>query len=829
MLIILSILISISVSLTPEWDLTSAKDLLSPNNTYEYTVYSRVFEFNKKLKMIRRIEKKNGIINTTNIVFFDNDENGKEVLFDNIQDSHRVFGRYLVCPYGRYHPYDVSTGEFLIPDGADTKGDWDLKCIFHSKSQIFFVGYLGKVHLNLFYTNDKKFYWEKKLSFYGQVYDFKLDNETKDGKISTISYLKVYGEKLVFSDSCIYIDDDNPLNSHGLIDIPFKKTKGFMRTNTNNFYFVTYNDTNIFYTGYTNTTIGDDFLLKNISLIFNNKASPFDFPDEVEIQEINFIFRNKFIYYKLKNKNENIFYHGIIDIELHKIIFNTKENITSFIPYSDKEMLAITPTNAYIICTYNNSGNCTDYCPEGYNIDPSGNTCGVSCPDGQYKFISNETCIKNCPISIYIIRGKKCGFCKDFYEDKPYKLINGTVCYSYDSKPEGSIIYDENLKLLKCNEDENYYFKDEICYKKIKCHENCEECTEESKDDLNQKCSKCKKDFVLEKGNCLSNCSKGYGLKDDECQECENNFCSIFPINSCNCSKCLEHYYLAENNCYQCDQNCKNCFNEKNNCTSCYNSSFLFNGQCLPCTQCKEKETNSCKCLSCKDGYFLENGQCQKCSDNCQICENNTYCNICFNGYAININNNTCSKCHENCESCSTPSYNETEQKCLSCKNTSQFLYESNCVNECGDGLYEDKQNKKCEKCNKHCKTCDAGEELNNEHCSSCEINSEYKYLVDATGFSKNCVHECPNGTILKNEKCVLNNEEKETDNKEKNEKNYSVIIISTSVAGGVVIIVAVILIIYFCNKKKKKNINIDVDKDENELMKNMGAEMEQL
>ena len=168
-------------------------------------------------------------------------------------------------------------------------------------------------------------------------------------------------------------------------------------------------------------------------------------------------------------------------------------------------------------------------------------------------------------------------------------------------------------------------------------------------------------------------------------------------------------------------------------------------------------------------------------------------------------------------------------QKCLSCKNTSQFLYESNCVNECGDGLYEDKQNKKCEKCNKHCKTCDAGEELNNEHCSSCEINSEYKYLVDATGFSKNCVHECPNGTILKNEKCVLHKEEKETDNKEKNEKNYSVIIISTSVAGGVVIIVAVILIIYFCNKKKKKNINIDVDKDENELMKNMGAEMEQL
>ena len=62
--------------------------------------------------------------------------------------------------------------------------------------------------------------------------------------------------------------------------------------------------------------------------------------------------KNKFIYYKLKNKNNDIYYHGIIDIELNKIIFNTNETITTFIPYSNMAMLAITPKTVYRICTY---------------------------------------------------------------------------------------------------------------------------------------------------------------------------------------------------------------------------------------------------------------------------------------------------------------------------------------------------------------------------------------------------------------------------------------------------------------------------------------------
>ena len=42
-------------------------------------------------------------------------------------------------------------------------------------------------------------------------------------------------------------------------------------------------------------------------------------------------------------------YHGVLDITLNKVIFNTNENIDIFIPYSSNSMLAITKEFAYRI------------------------------------------------------------------------------------------------------------------------------------------------------------------------------------------------------------------------------------------------------------------------------------------------------------------------------------------------------------------------------------------------------------------------------------------------------------------------------------------------
>ena len=83
------------------------------------------------------------------------------------------------------------------------------------------------------------------------------------------------------------------IDSSPIINIPALNIKGYIKTDTTNFYFVAYNDTNIFYTGYINTTINENFRLENMTFIFNNETSPFNFTEEVEIKEIDFIFRNK--------------------------------------------------------------------------------------------------------------------------------------------------------------------------------------------------------------------------------------------------------------------------------------------------------------------------------------------------------------------------------------------------------------------------------------------------------------------------------------------------------------------------------------------------------
>ena len=87
-------------------------------------------------------------------------------------------------------------------------------------------------------------------------------------------------------------------------------------------------------------------------------------------------------------------YHGIFDIELNKIIFNTKEEITTFIPFSDKAMLAITKSTAYKICAYNNNDDCTYEC-SSYLLDVDGNKCGSSCPDGKYLFSPSGVSLNN--------------------------------------------------------------------------------------------------------------------------------------------------------------------------------------------------------------------------------------------------------------------------------------------------------------------------------------------------------------------------------------------------------------------------------------------------
>ena len=189
--------------------------------------------------------------------------------------------------------------------------------------------------------------------------------------------------------------------------------------------------------------------IDNIQITKNNVPN-LEFFNDMEIEEMNFLLDNKFLYYKMKEVQKNgTIYYGIFDIVLNKIIFNTKEKINTFIPHTDGAMLAITSTTAYKICAYKNGNDCTDTCSNSqYLLDISGNTCGSSCPNGKYLFNPSGVCIDQCDPNIYVLDNNICQLCKDKDNSKPYKFINGTECLS--EIPKEAEYYNEKLKLLKC-------------------------------------------------------------------------------------------------------------------------------------------------------------------------------------------------------------------------------------------------------------------------------------------------------------------------------------------------------------------------------------------
>ena len=827
-ILILSILFSFCISATKIWDLNkSAKNLLESSNSYNYTIYHET-KSNYDLKLIKIIEKSNGKITSSNFVVVNDDyDSKKRAYYENIESFHIIFGILIICPSGPYHPYNLETNQRLTPLDPQLENGWDLKCIYFENSKKFLISFIrnekAKDRSEFYYTYDDYIYW-RSISFWKLIYDFKISNVGEEDKYPMIVFLRssegnntLYIER---DDFYIYYKSADFVTNKTIIN-NLSNTKGYFKNNSTKFYFITYDDVNHFFSGYTNSSFDDNFDITNVSFIMNTN-SPFEFEEELVFENINFTFNNKFIYYKLKNKDNNNTYHGIIDIELNKIIFNTNEEIKSFIPYSDKAMLAITSNTAYRICAYNNGNECIDYCPEGYIITTSGNICRNSsfCPFEKYILMPDRECVDSCDTTINIIDDQLCGTCSYFNPESPYKFINGTICLI--SPPDGSVIYDEDLYILICQEG-YYLVNDTVCEKDIICYHTCKSCKEEPKDEFHQNCLDCKEDYLFENGNCLLNCSNGFEKVENECKDCNITICKNFSINSCDCLKCEENYYLNESDCYQCDSKCKTCFNNAKNCTSCYEKSFLYNGQCLECTDnCKEKESDSCKCLSCNEGYFFENYQCKKCIDNCKTCNNNDTCNSCFSGYILE--NNLCNKCNHNCKECFASSFNDTKQNCLSCKNDTKVLYNNNCVDECPDNFYKD-ENKECKECNnlckeydnncnnctscydgyylkdnvclecnEHCETCERGKEGNNEQCSSCNKSSEYKYLIEAEGFGRNCVKECPSGTILKEDKCILDEEN----------TNLLIIIVPSIFVGTAIIIIIIIFLIYCRNKYRR-------------------------
>ena len=564
--IFLSYIISI-LSLIPNWNLSNVGENLLSSSIHEYTLIHRISEDNVELKMTRKIIKENNNIYINNSIYMQYNSQtilNTNITFDYVQSFYVINNNFIVCPKGPYHPYNLNTEKYEIPNnfGKMKINDWDLKC-FKLNDNFLLIFYLINGNKNFFYRNlynnqDSGMF----LSQNEELYDSKVNNkeyhQSKTGEYGMITLSKKEN-KLLLKGKAFYLEDQkkDQFDAGQTITLcsTYNYTQGYFSNDTNSFYYITYDNIYDFSSGYVTTyEINIDIdKLDWANVAVNNNKPPFEFIDEVEIEEINFMLYNRFVYYKIRNKNNNNeIYHGIIDIVQNKVVFNTNEEIINFIPYSNTAMLAITSTDAYKICIYKDNGESVEKCDNGYNLDLNGNTCGsiTNCPDNKYMLIPNEICIDSCDKIYFIETEGKCGLCKDLYpEEKPYKLINGTECI-VDFNETSMEIYNQNLKILRCKS--NYKFINNTCV--LNCHINCETCDEYSEDVNHQKCHSCEEGFYLEdEENCKDNCSERYGIVEKKCVKCNDDNCEVFVKNSCDCDKCKKGF--SKNNENKCLSN----------------------------------------------------------------------------------------------------------------------------------------------------------------------------------------------------------------------------------------------------------------------------------
>jgi len=681
----------------PEWNLTQAgEDLLGDSNEITYTISDRNF-YGNNLKMEKQIKRNSttGEITTENYITINNDK--KKVDFEQVQSFYSLYNIYIICPKGRFHPYNFNKEEYIIPKGF--KGEkWDLSCYLENTAQFLLVFYfMNGSNKNLYLTNsDDKIDWYNGTSLNNvEIYNYLLKYTAISGKNNVYQMIGLLKNdsrmELRYLEATLQKGDGNQYitiknNNKTIIKIGNYSQGTFKSIYISNkeeylyyFYYFNYNNISDFTSGYSPNAISsfsDYSGIENIKIIENNYTH-FEFFNEMEIEEMNFLLDNKFLYYKMKDQKEETTYYGIFDIESNKIIFNTKENIIKFIPHTDGAMLAITNKTAYKICAYKDNNACTDTCSNNnYLLDIEGNKCGSSCPSGKYLFNPSGVCINQCDQSLYILEGNTCELCKDKNNSTPYKLVNGTDCLS--KIPEGAEYYNEKLKLLKCRD--KYHLENSTCMKD--CYELCQTCTEMSEDESNQKCTECRKGFNLDSNNNCQ-CPLGEEKKDKTCEKCSSK-CGTFKLNSCDCLSCNSSYYLINNTCEKCSENCTTCETEATKCTGCNSSFFLDNYKCHVCpSNCKEQDSPSCKCKTCDDGLYLDSFYCKNCSSNCKNCNNAEKCNECFNGFYKK--DDSCHQCDENCETCDGGKEGDSNYHCLSCNKTkpNKYLIKENNMNIC--------------------------------------------------------------------------------------------------------------------------------------------------
>jgi len=305
---------------------------------------------------------------------------------------------------------------------------------------------------------------------------------------------------------------------------------------------------------------------------------------------------------------------------------------------------------------------------------------------------------------------------------------------------------------------------------------------------------------IKENGNCVERCSSNEIILDTE----KGNYCGDKTSQNC------DHYKLIPDNI--CIKDC--------------NESVYTKRDSNECGLCKDLNENGKYKIINKEGCLKERPEntyyinqyleiLNYCDDNCKKCSSFEVCNECYDNYKLENGKCINKECYKNCADCTVSSNDENNQNCTKCKEGFYFYEEKgNCVTDCPSQYY--KNNFNCSKCHENCETCSKGpENVNNTENQNCQSCSSNLFLIDAEGFPKNCVSECPNGTNKTDDKyCKIINDNNNDNNQESNIMIWIFIILTS---------ICLILIILCICKAIRKDKKSDI-----ELMNDINTELQE-
>lgn len=151
-------------------------------------------------------------------------------------------------------------------------------------------------------------------------------------------------------------------------------------------------------------------------------------------------------------------------------------------------------------------------------------------------------------------------------------------------------------------------------------------------------------------GSCFQ-CKRGYYLKNDICMSCVDNCLLCFDDETC--IRCIDQYVFSsdQKKCIQKtlqESDLNNLFFKvflENNLYTFFDKSLFFKRRNPNCISFDIKGI----CVSCGLRYFLGfDSECFPCSDNCIKCTNHKTCQLCDDNFSLNFSQNGESYCIEN-------------------------------------------------------------------------------------------------------------------------------------------------------------------------------------